>query len=131
LLVEDNPAMRTTTVDLLTALGHQVREAQDGHQALQWLLAEQAPIDLLITDVVMPDMTGKELVDRLQAQRPEIPCLFISGYTDQISLRHDQNSNRVSRNRVDFLAKPFAAADLAQKIDELLPQPPAALGLPG
>ena len=120
LLVEDHDAMRAATQELLEALGHNVATAADAHEALRRLVDEGEPADLLITDVIMPGLSGKELVDRLRESRPELRYLFISGYTDKVKLQHG-----LSEERVDFLAKPFAAEDLARKVQEMLERQPA------
>ena len=114
LLVEDNQDMRSSTVALLETLGHDVQVAADGGQALD-LLAGGEQVDLLITDVIMPGMSGKELYDRVAEKRGEIRCLFISGYTDNIMLRHG-----LSQDRVHFLQKPFSFDRLARKIAAVL-----------
>lgn len=114
-LVEDNKAMRASTRQMLEALGHDVRVAASGEEALRRLVDEDEEVDLVITDVIMPGLSGKELVDRLHDTRPDVRCLFISGYTDQVMIKHG-----LSEDRVDFLAKPFGASQLAGKISEML-----------
>ena len=117
LLVEDNPAMRGATRDLLEQLGHRVETASDGEEALERLRDDpDLEVDLLLTDVVLPGISGRELVDRLRTERREARCLFMSGYTDQVALRHGLDTEHV-----DFLAKPFGADALAEKIGEIFP----------
>ena len=114
LLVEDNEDMRSSTLALLETLGHEVRVAADGEQALEILDGGES-IDLLITDVIMPGISGKELYDRIVEKGIDVRCLFISGYTDNVMLRHG-----LSQDRVHFLQKPFSFDGLARKIGEVL-----------
>lgn len=119
LLVEDNEDMRASTRALLEVLGHQVAVAHDGPGALELLAGDEAPFDLLITDVIMPKMGGNELYERVcELQGRDVRCLFISGYTDKVMLRHG-----VAQDRVHFLQKPFAFDALAGKIGEVLGEP--------
>jgi two-component system cell cycle sensor histidine kinase/response regulator CckA len=92
-----------------------VLEAGDGAQALQRYEAEGDRIDLILTDVVMPRMSGRELVDRVRAMRPSIPVLYMSGYTEDAILRHG-----VRDASVMLLGKPFTPADLIGKVREVL-----------
>ena len=121
LLVEDNDDMRASTLALLEILGHEVEVAGSGEEALE-LLDGGEQVDLLITDVIMPGISGKELHDRLVEKQGEIRCLFISGYTDNVMLRHG-----LSQERVHFLQKPFSFEGLARKIGEVLDGPGPAL----
>jgi CheY-like chemotaxis protein len=116
LLVEDEPAVRQLASIVLGELGYAVLEASDGEEALR-VLGEQSDrqVRLLITDVVLPQMDGKELADRLRASHPEIKVLFCSGYTDDAVVDHG-----VSNVAVAFLQKPFTAVTLAQKVREVL-----------
>ncbi len=116
LLVEDNEDMRASTRALLEVLGHQVSVAHDGPGALELLAENDLTFDLLITDVIMPKMSGKELYERVcELQGGDVRCLFISGYTDNVMLRHG-----VVQDRVHFLQKPFGFDALARKIGEVL-----------
>ncbi len=91
-------------------------EAKDGIEALQMVEARGVNcIDLLLTDVIMPRMGGKELADRLKSLRPEIRVLFTSGYTDDAIVHHG-----VLDAGIAFLPKPFTRASLAQKVREVL-----------
>lgn len=114
LLVEDNDDMRSATAELLEALGHRVLTAAHGAEALATMESSSA-VDLLVSDVVMPGMSGPELLDVVRERWPRIRCLFISGYTDNVMLRHG-----LSRGEVDFLPKPFDAPTLIAKISEIL-----------
>ncbi len=75
----------------------------------------QGAINILVTDVVMPEISGRVLAERLQLMRPLIKILFISGYTDDMMIRHG-----VIEDEIDFLAKPFSSSMLAAKVREIL-----------
>jgi hypothetical protein len=115
LLVEDHAAMRASARALLEVQGHDVRTAADGDEALSLLGETEVPFDLLITDVIMPGMSGRELYNRVRERFGDVRCLFISGYTDNVMMRHG-----FSQERMHFLAKPFSSADLTRKIAEVL-----------
>ncbi|MER3430389.1 MAG: hypothetical protein C4324_04970 [Blastocatellia bacterium] len=119
LLVEDEDSVRMLGKEILTACGYDVIDAADGAQALQLALNAENPIDLVITDVVMPQMGGRELVERLLAANPQIRVLFTSGYTDDAILR-----NGIVDKCADFLQKPFTFEKLARKVRELLEKYP-------
>jgi PAS domain S-box-containing protein len=120
LLVEDEEDVRALAREVLERQGYTVLEAADGAQALQVHEREGARIDLILTDVVMPRMSGRELVDRVRAVRPAMPVLFMSGYTEDAILRHG-----VRDASILLLGKPFTPADLVRKIREVLDKPPA------
>jgi len=114
LLVEDEALVRNFTRELLTALGYRVFFATDGFEALRVQAREQCPIDLLITDVLMPHMNGPQLAKRLQQVLPNIGILFLSGYTADAAVRQGL------RAEAAFLQKPFSPDDLARKTREVL-----------
>ncbi len=116
LLVEDEDCVRTLARTILRKYGYNVLEAQGGGDAL--LLSEQhaAPIDLLLTDMVMPRMNGQQLAERLVASRPEMKVLFMSGYTNNISL----DDSRTEGAPFAFLRKPIRPELLARKVRETL-----------
>ncbi len=118
LLVEDHDGMRASTKGYLEIMGHEVQVATDGESALAALAADPEPFDLLITDVIMPGMSGKDLFERVRERYGAVRCLFISGYTANVMLRHG-----LSRDRVHFLPKPFGFESLARKIGEVLRAP--------
>jgi two-component system cell cycle sensor histidine kinase/response regulator CckA len=115
LLVEDESQGRELARDILQAQGYQVLTARDGVEALQVAEAHEGPIHLLLTDVVMPRLSGKALADRLLLARPEMRVLFISGYTDNAIVHHG-----VLAEGIHFLSKPFELEALARKVREVL-----------
>lgn len=115
LLVEDEDSVRMLGKEILSACGYSVIEAANGAEALNLALNSEDPIDLVITDVVMPQMGGRELVERLSAANPQIRVLFTSGYTDDAILRHG-----IIDKGADFLQKPFTFDALSRKVRQLL-----------
>jgi PAS domain S-box-containing protein len=115
LLVEDEDAVRQLARRLLLMNGYTVLEARDGEEALALGRSHPKPIDVVLTDVVMPRMSGRELVERLAPIRPEAKVIYMSGYTDDAIARHDVFSNGTA-----FLEKPFAPHALAAKVREVL-----------
>ena len=115
LVVEDVTAVRAVTREMLRRHGYQVLEAADGSAALQVAAAHGAPIHLLLTDVVMPDVNGPDLANRLTAVRPEMKVLFMSGYTDDAVVRHGILSEGIA-----YLQKPFTPRVLAGKVRSVL-----------
>jgi PAS domain S-box-containing protein len=120
LFVEDEQSVRELVRDYLVSAGYCMLEASDGVQALRVAAAHPGPIHMLITDVVMPHLSGPELVAKLSPQRPDLKVLFISGYTDDTVFRHG-----VLEGGVAFLQKPFNLKALSQKIREVLSNEPA------
>lgn len=115
LFVEDEESVRMLVRDFLRGNGYKVLEAMDGVQALEVAAAHKGPIHILITDVVMPRLSGRELAIRLGTERKVMKVLYISGYTDDSVFRHG-----VLEGGVAFLQKPFNLKGLAQKIREVL-----------
>jgi PAS domain S-box-containing protein len=115
LLVEDEDAVRSLARRVLHSCGYTVLEASGGGEALLVAERHQSRIHLLLTDLVMPRMSGRELADLLREARPEARVLFMSGYTDEAVLRHG-----VLEANVSFLQKPFSPASLARKVREVL-----------
>jgi PAS domain S-box-containing protein len=122
LFVEDEESVRSLVRDFLETTGYHVLEATDGVHALDVASAHKGPIHILITDVVMPRLSGRELAVRLSAVRKDVKILYISGYTDDSVFRHG-----VLEGGVSFLQKPFNLKSLAQKIREVLDGQPAAV----
>ncbi len=102
LLVEDDDTVRKLTTGILEQSGYTVLQAANGHQALDVFGDESESIDLLVTDVIMPAMSGKELADRLLADMPELRVIFVSGYTDEAISR-----TGILPDDVALLSKPF------------------------
>jgi len=115
LVVEDEAAVRESTRDFLMQKGYTVLEAANGEDALRVSREYCGPIDLMITDVVMPKMSGPNLAERLMAERPQMKVLFVSGYAENTILRHGK-IDVTSR----LLQKPFGLNTLARKIREVL-----------
>jgi PAS domain S-box-containing protein len=115
LLVEDEASVRDLTAKILRQWGYTVLEAHDGHSALSVLGRYSGPIHLLLTDVVMPDMSGPEVARRVREGRPSTKVLYMSGYTDDAVLQHG-----VLTRETPFLQKPFMARELAMKLREVL-----------
>jgi len=117
LLVEDEASLRSLAQEILRDQGYKVIAAGSGAEALDLARSHKAPIDLLVTDVVMPGMDGRELADRLGPVHPETRCLFMSGYTDDAIVRRG-----VREEGMPFLQKPFTIDALALKVREVLDQ---------
>jgi two-component system, cell cycle sensor histidine kinase and response regulator CckA len=117
LIVEDEEAVRTVTARVLAAEGYEVLEAADGQQALTLMERRSGRVDLVITDVAMPILNGRELADLLRERRPDLPVLFMSGYTDDEMVRR----GLIEPNK-PFVGKPFTPEILAAKVRQLLDQ---------
>jgi len=115
LLVEDEQLVRDLAERVLRRLGYTVLSARNGGEALLLAEGRAAPIDALLTDVVMPGMSGRELADRLAPLHPETRVMFTSGYTENIIVHHG-----VVDEGLCFLGKPYTPQGLARKLRELL-----------
>ena len=118
LLVEDAAAVRAVTRQVLERQGYTVLEAANGAAALQTAAGHPGPIHLLLTDVVMPVLSGRQLADQLAKVRPDAKVLYASGYTDDAVVRHG-----VLEAGISYLQKPFTADSLARKVREVLDRP--------
>jgi two-component system cell cycle sensor histidine kinase/response regulator CckA len=115
LLVEDEEMVRDLVRIVLHTKGYTILEASHGGEALSLARQHQGPIDLLVTDVVMPRISGRELAEQLKALRPLMKVLFMSGYTDDAVVQHG-----LLAAEVEFLPKPFSPSVLASKVREVL-----------
>lgn len=124
LLVVDNRMIREATADLLDSFGYRVLAADSPARAMELAAGTTSDIDLLATDVIMPEMTGPELYQKLQEQYPDLPVLYISGYTST-----PFQEERESRQAI-FLAKPFTLEQFMARITEMLFQMAPAVAEP-
>jgi CheY-like chemotaxis protein len=115
LLVEDDAAVRSLVHQILQREGYNVLVASDGHDALSILIKQNPELDLLLTDVVMPGMSGRELADRVKETRPGLKVLFMSGHTEDAIVKQG-----VIDRGLDLLPKPFAPDVLTRKVREVL-----------
>ncbi|MCH9697337.1 MAG: response regulator [Gammaproteobacteria bacterium] len=115
LLIEDNEELRESTCEILKQMGYMVSSANNGDNALVIFDKIGTAINLVITDVVMPGIGGKELANRLHDRRPELPIIFVSGYTDDVILQHG-----LEAGEVNFLPKPFTANSLVKMVESVL-----------
>ncbi|KKL75912.1 hypothetical protein LCGC14_2050170, partial [marine sediment metagenome] len=116
LLAEDEEVVRDLIFESLKAFGYDVLKAENGKNALQVFKKNTDKlIHLLITDVVMPDMSGRKLAEKLENKSPSLKVLYISGYTDNAIVHHG-----ILEEKVAFLQKPFSPIQLAKKVREVL-----------
>ncbi len=121
LLVEDEPDVQELAEDVLKTWGYTVLKAGDPAEALGLAGRHDGPIHLLMTDLIMPGMDGRELADRLLVDRPAMKLLFMSGYTDAAIIHHEGLDAGAS-----FLQKPFTPDALVRRVREVLNQPPGS-----
>ncbi|HXC54779.1 MAG TPA: ATP-binding protein [Rhizomicrobium sp.] len=126
LLVEDEEAVRSFAARALKMRGYSVLEASGGEEALEIVRSHRSPIDLLITDVVMPNMDGPTLVRAVKRLKPEMAVIFMSGYAEEAFRRNDEKAEDLH-----FLPKPFGLKQLAAKVKEVLSGAPAAKRVAG
>lgn len=126
LLVEDENAVRHPTFEFLKQCGYHVLEAKDGLQAVETAHKHGGKIDLLVTDVVMPGMSGGQLADLLAGKYSEMKVLFVSGYSEQVVSRH-----KIANVHTNFLQKPFTLKTLAAKVREALDRQASAAASAG
>ena len=115
LAVDDNPAMRSLISDTLEPLGYKVFVAASGDEALEISRTEKEKIDLLLTDIVMPGLSGRQLINKLQSERPALKAILMSGYPADIV-----GPNSFLEPHLNFIGKPFVQAELIQKINQVL-----------
>jgi DNA-binding NtrC family response regulator len=111
LVVEDEDALRAVTARILTRAGYQVLTAENGPAALAVTRSHLGPIDLLLTDVIMPGMLGPDLAHAVQAERPDVRVLCMSGYA---------HTALAGEGDMPLLDKPFAGEDLLARVREVL-----------
>ncbi len=111
LVVEDSDCLRATAVSTLSARGYAVAEARHGEDALRVIEQTAKPFDLVVTEMMMPVMSGYKLGRRLARQRPELPVLYMSTAASETLVRHASPSGRTK-----FLRKPFLPADLVRQV---------------
>ena len=122
LVVDDEPDVCELARDCLLAAGYRVLEATDGEEALRIAEAHTEPIDLLLTDVVMPRLNGVELAGRLTRQRPDTKVLYMSGFA-VVGAQHELLSWPGLEPGDPILPKPFNAESLTRKVREILTTP--------
>jgi CheY-like chemotaxis protein len=115
LVVEDDPVLRELFCEILAGKGYSILHAGSGKEAVLLSGGFKEPIHLLVTDIVMPGMNGRELADRISAARQGIKVIFMSGYTDDAISHHG-----VLGDGIEFLEKPFSPETLANKVREVL-----------
>ena len=120
LLVEDEPSLRSVVASSLRDHGYRVLEAPNGEEALRLVDNSETPIDLLLTDMVMPLMSGRELVDRLEVEHPGVRIVYMSGYRDAMK------NERLQEASAEFIQKPFTAEELQRRLRAALDQPETA-----
>jgi two-component system cell cycle sensor histidine kinase/response regulator CckA len=118
LIVDDEDMIRTLVRSLLEANGYRVVEAENGRRAVEVLQQDLEDVDLLITDVRMPGLTGPELVRQMRAERPALPIIFISGYTGDAEMDHP------ACRATEYIAKPFPLPNLLAAVRRLLARNP-------
>ena len=119
LVVEDEADVREIATRIMERRGYHVLAAVDGVDAIRILEASPRRIDLLVSDIVMPGMGGRDLAERAEQLQPGIRILFMSGYTDDVVLRH-----RLRDRRVPFLQKPFSIQAFAAMAEAVLRDEP-------
>ena len=121
LIVEDEEAVRTLAADMLRRCGYTVRATGSSEEALRLAADRDEPIDLLLTDLVMPEMNGPELAEAIVERVPTVRVLFMSGYADEAVTRHGALETGIA-----YLEKPFSARDLARMVRKTLDEAAAA-----
>jgi len=117
LVVEDEESVRGLTVLALKRLGYQVLQAENGNEAFDVIEKNADQIQLVMTDVVMPQMGGTELAEQIIRKYPKIKVVFISGYSEQATV-----SRRIQDKEIGFIQKPFSLHELASKIRKIIDQ---------
>ena len=113
--MEDEARVRKLIVDVLSGRGYKVLEATRGEEAIRLCRTHKGAIDLALVDVVMPEMSGPDVVKKISSLKPGLRVLFISGYTDEALIHHG-----VLRSGAAFLQKPFLPEALVRKVREVI-----------
>jgi two-component system cell cycle sensor histidine kinase/response regulator CckA len=115
LLIEDDEAIRKLARLVLQSRGYQVLEARHGEEALAIGQTHPGPIDLVVTDMLMPHMGGRQVAQQLRLNRPNLRVLFMSGYAEDVALGGEAQASMEA-----FISKPFTALALASKVRQVL-----------
>lgn len=115
LVVEDERMVRNIAVKILTRQGYKVIQAEDGPSALHMVSVDNLKIDLLMTDIIMPNMNGRQLAEKLHVDYPGLKVLYTSGYTENVIAHHG-----VLEEGVNFIGKPYTPQGLAKKVREVM-----------
>jgi len=115
LLVEDSDAVRAVVANMLESGGLTVLQVTGGEEALALVRQGGAPIDLLLTDIAMPEMNGVELADRLERERPDVRILFMTGYAEEAVV----NEGILGKHR-ECIGKPFTQEQITTRVREIL-----------
>jgi len=126
LLVEDEVALRAVVRDLLRSEGYRVLEASNGRAALELLQDQSVAVELLLTDVVLPGLSGTAVAEAARKLRPQLRVLYMSGYTEDAIVRHGELPPALN-----LLEKPFSGRNLLMRVREALELPAQAAGLAG
>jgi CheY-like chemotaxis protein len=122
LLVDDEPQVVTLVREMLLREGYTVMGASSGNEALDLVKSQDNRIDLLLTDIVMPDLNGRDLADQIKRLRPGLKVLYMSGFMKETILKY----YGISITGIPFLQKPFTRETLSRKVREVLDMPSAA-----
>jgi DNA-binding NtrC family response regulator len=114
-IAEDNEGVRDLTFDILTKSGYYVLTASNTDELLQTIQEYDGSIDLLLTDVIMPGLNGRELYERLRDSYPSLKVIYMSGYTDDVIAHHG-----ILEEGFDFIQKPFSINNLTDKLRKVL-----------
>lgn len=115
LLVEDSDVVRDVVANMLEGGGLTVLQASGGEEALALVRRGETPIDLLLTDIVMPEMSGVELADRLERERPDVRMLFMTGYAEEVVV----NEGILGKHR-ECIGKPFTQEQITKRVRKIL-----------
>lgn len=115
LLVEDSDVVRDVVANMLEGGGLTVLQASGGEEALALARRGETPIDLLLTDIVMPEMSGVELADRMERERPDVRILFMTGYAEEVVV----NEGILGKHR-ECIGKPFTQEQITKRVRKIL-----------